>query len=174
MLSAIVYTSDTGYTKQYAKLLAKTTGLPAYDLGSLVPPKLKGGRIIYMGPMMAGAIRGYKKAADAYRVRAVCAVGMRAPDDSVVNEVRQRHHIGEEREVFYLQGGLDIAKLKGFKKFIMRFVARQAVAQLSKLAQRTPGQEAMLRLASEGGSCVCDENLAEVAAWFKGLGKTHA
>ena len=30
--NAIVYTSNTGYTAQYAKLLGKKTGLPLYSL----------------------------------------------------------------------------------------------------------------------------------------------
>ena len=30
--NAIVYTSNTGYTEQYARLLGKRTGLPVYSL----------------------------------------------------------------------------------------------------------------------------------------------
>ena len=30
--NAIVYTSNTGYTQQYAKLLGEKTGLPVYSL----------------------------------------------------------------------------------------------------------------------------------------------
>ena len=32
-MNAIVYTSNTGYTAQYARLLSKQTGLPAHPLG---------------------------------------------------------------------------------------------------------------------------------------------
>ena len=31
-IKAIVYTSETGHTKEYAQLFARQTGLPAYDL----------------------------------------------------------------------------------------------------------------------------------------------
>ena len=31
-LTAIVYTSHTGFTKRYAGMLARASGIPAYDL----------------------------------------------------------------------------------------------------------------------------------------------
>lgn len=32
MINAIVYTSNTGYTAQYARLLGEKTGMPVYSL----------------------------------------------------------------------------------------------------------------------------------------------
>ena len=44
-LSAIVYTSQTGFTRRYAEMLAQKTGLPACELGDPVLPAfyLRGG-----------------------------------------------------------------------------------------------------------------------------------
>ena len=34
MVKAIIYTSQTGFTRKYARLLAQETGLMAYELGN--------------------------------------------------------------------------------------------------------------------------------------------
>ena len=71
-INTIVYTSNTGYTAQYAQMLGEITGLPVWDLASRQAPK--GSDIIYLGWLMAGNIQGYKKAARDYRIRAVVVV----------------------------------------------------------------------------------------------------
>ncbi len=56
-MKAIIYTSNTGSTERYARLLAEQTVLPAYSLTEakeVVP---------------AEAVRGYGAAAKRYRVR---------------------------------------------------------------------------------------------------------
>ncbi|MDD6610969.1 MAG: hypothetical protein PUE91_01980 [Clostridiales bacterium] len=47
--TAIVYTSNTGFTEQYARLLGQKTGLPVYALseaGKALPPRSS---ILYLG-----------------------------------------------------------------------------------------------------------------------------
>lgn len=62
-LNAIVYTSNTGYTKQYAMLLSVKTGLSVYSLTDAETNLLQGSRIIYMGWLMAGKVQGHSRAA---------------------------------------------------------------------------------------------------------------
>ena len=75
-MNAIIYTTNTGSTESYAKLLAQKTGLPAYSLAEAKKQVFAGAEVIYLGWIMAGSVKGYAKAAKRYRVRAVCAVGM--------------------------------------------------------------------------------------------------
>lgn len=63
MPNAIVYTSNTGYTQQYALMLANQTGLPVYSLEESVARLPAGNSIIYLGWLMAGRVQGYPKAA---------------------------------------------------------------------------------------------------------------
>ena len=63
MIEAIVYTSNTGYTEEYARMLSKSTGLRALLLKDAVKALKRGTPVIYMGWLMAGIINGYKKAA---------------------------------------------------------------------------------------------------------------
>lgn len=75
-MNAIIYTTNTGSTEHYAKLLAQKTGLPVYSLAEAKKRVFAGAEVIYLGWIMAGSVKGYAEAAKRYRVRAVCAVGM--------------------------------------------------------------------------------------------------
>ena len=78
-MDAIVYTTNTGSTERYAKLLSHETGLPAYSLTEAKKKVFAGAEIIYLGWMMAGSVKGYAAAAGRYQIRAVCGVGMDKP-----------------------------------------------------------------------------------------------
>lgn len=103
--NAIVYTSNTGYTAEYARLLGKNTGLPVYALSEAEGKLAGGNRIIYLGWLMAGSVQGYRKAAKRYHVQAVCGVGMGATG-SQLQDLRKTNAFPEELPVFTLQGGL--------------------------------------------------------------------
>ena len=75
-MNAIIYTTNTGSTEHYAKLLAQKTGLPVYSLAEAKKRVFAGAEVIYLGWIMAGSVKGYAEAAKRYRVRAVCGVGM--------------------------------------------------------------------------------------------------
>ena len=109
-INTIVYTSNTGYTAQYARMLGEKTGLPVWELASRQAPK--GSDIIYLGWLMAGNIQGYKKAARDYRIRAVVVVGMSATG-SQVDYLRKTNAIPEEVPLYPVQGGFDLDRLHG-------------------------------------------------------------
>lgn len=90
MIKAIIYTSNTGTTAQYAKLLGEKTGLPVCSLSESSVPK--DSEIIYPGWVMASSIKGYKKAARQYRVRVVCGVCMGATGSQLA-EVRKQNAV---------------------------------------------------------------------------------
>ena len=75
-MNAIIYTTNTGSTEHYAKLLAQKTGLPVYSLAEAKKWVFAGAEVIYFGWIMAGSVKGYAEAAKRYQVRAVCGVGM--------------------------------------------------------------------------------------------------
>ncbi len=62
MLSAIVYKSNSGFTKKYAELLSQQIRIPAYSRKNAKNNIAKNSDIIYMGWLMAGSIKGYKAA----------------------------------------------------------------------------------------------------------------
>jgi hypothetical protein len=117
MIRAIVYKSNTGFTKKYAELLSAETGLPYYALSE---NRVKSGEpVIFMGWISAGKIKGYSKALKKYDVRAVAGVGLRAQDSAALNELITQNKISDV-PAFYLRGGLDMNRLRGMNKFLLK------------------------------------------------------
>ena len=85
-MNAIIYTTNTGSTEHYAKLLAQKTGLPVYSLAEAKKRVFAGAEVIYLGWIMAGSVKGYAEAAKRYQVRAVC----RSEERRVGKECRSR------------------------------------------------------------------------------------
>lgn len=48
-MNAIIYTTNTGSTEYYAKLLAQKTGLPVYSLAEAKKRVFAGAEVIYLG-----------------------------------------------------------------------------------------------------------------------------
>ena len=115
--SAIVYISNTGYTRQYALLLAKESGLPVFSYDEAISGLPGGSRIIYMGWIHASRIKGYSGAAKRFSVCAVCGVGL-CDTGTLITEVRKATSIPEDIPLFTLQGGFNKSKLKGVDKLI--------------------------------------------------------
>ena len=94
-MNAIIYTTNTGSTEHYAKLLAQKTGLPVYSLAEAKKRVFAGAEAIYLGWIMAGGIKGYKDMVKKYNVRAVCAVGM-SLTGTQTEEVRAKNFIPKQ------------------------------------------------------------------------------
>lgn len=164
--NSIVYTSNTGYTAEYARLLGEKTGLPVYSLAEAEQKLAAGNRVIYLGWLMADKVQGYKKAAKRYKVQAVCGVGM-GGNGSQLQEVRKANAIPEKTPLFTLQGGFDIQKLSGVYKLMMTIMVKTAGKGLAEKQDRTPDEDVMLEMLTQGGSRVSADNLAEVLAWVE-------
>lgn len=165
--NAIVYTSNTGYTAQYARMLAEKTGLPVYDLAEASKKLAKGNNVLYLGWLMAGNIQGYKKAARNYHICAVCGVGMSATG-SQAEYLRKTNAIPEEVPLYPIQGGFDLNRLHGVYKLMMTIMKNTAGKGLADKENRTPEEDALLDLLQNGGSRVSEENLNDVLAWYAG------
>lgn len=170
MISAIVYTSATGATAQYAQLLARKTGLPACALRDARGALADGAEIVYLGWVMAGSVKGYADAARRYRVRMVCAVGM-AVTGTQRSEVRKASSIPEETALFTLQGGFHPERLRGGYRLMMRMMRGVLIRQIAGKPERTPADEDMLALLEHGGDRVSEANLEQPLAWLAAQGR---
>ena len=163
--TGIVYTSNTGYTEKYAKLLGEQLGLPAFsaEQADSLP---EGTEILYLGWLMAGVVKGYKKAAQRFSVAAVCGDGM-GPAGSQDSDVRKNNAIPQEVPVFTLQGGFDRTKLHGIYRFMMGVMIKVMGSSLRKKENRTPEEDAMLEMVTNGGDFVDVRQLDGVIAWYR-------
>ena len=165
--TAIVYTSNTGYTAQYASLLGGKTGLPVYPLPDATKHLPRNSPIVYFGWLAAGRVQGYDKAAKQFAVQALCAVGM-ARCGSQIEDVKKANKLPKELPLFTLQGGFDPKKLGGVYKLMMLVMSKTVAKQLAAKPDRTPDEEDMLDLFQNGGNRVSLENLKPVLAWYEG------
>ena len=162
-MTAILYTSNTGSTERYAKMLGEKTGLPVYKLdGSPIP---EGTEILYLGWVMAGGVKGYQEAAKKYRVKGLCGVCMGATGSQIA-EVRKANSVPDDVPVFTLQGGFDISKLHGIYRFMMSVMRKTAGKSLANKSERTPDEDDMLDMMLHGGDRVSSDHLKAVLEWY--------
>ena len=164
-MNAIVYTSNTGTTKEYAKLLSDKLSLPYYSLDEIEYKVKPGSKIIYLGWIMASGVKGYKKVVKDYNVRAVCAVGMGATGTQV-KEVRTKNKIPSSIPIFTLQGGFDVKKLHGIYKIMITIMVKTAGKGLAEKEDRTPEEDDMLDMMLHSGERVKEESLSAVLDWY--------
>ena len=165
--SAIVYTSNTGYTAQYASLLGGETGLPVYSLEEAVKSLTQNSPVVYLGWLTAGKVQGYDKVGTKFNLQALCAVGM-AKCGSQMEDVRKSNNLPQGLPLFTLQGGFDLKKLRGIYRLMMLVMSKTVAKKLAAKPDRTPDEEDMLDLFQNGGNRVSLENLRPVLAWYEG------
>lgn len=164
-MNAIIYTTNTGSTERYAKLLAQKTGLPAYSLAEAKKQVFAGAEVIYLGWIMAGSVKGYAEAAKRYRVRAVCGVGM-GQTGTQTDSVRKKSSVPADIPLFTLQGNFDVKKLHGVYRIMMEIMVKTAGKGLAEKSDRTTEEDDMLDMMLHGGKRVKTENLSAVLDWY--------
>ena len=164
-MKAIVYTTNTGSTARYARLLAQETGLPAYSLAEAKEKVRPGAEVIYLGWIMASAVKGYADAAKRYQVCAVCGVGM-GQTGTQLTEVRRKSGIPAAVPLFTLQGNFDVKKLHGIYRPMMALMVKATKKSLSEKKDRTQEEDDMLAMMLHGGERVKSENLSAVLNWY--------
>ena len=132
--SAIIYTSKTGHTRQYALLLGKEIDLPVYSYDEAISRLSGESPVIYLGWIHASHVKGFSDAVKRFSVCAVCGVGL-CDTGTLIPEVRKATSIPEDIPVFTLQGGFDRSKLKGMDKLMISMLTKGLSAQKQRSAQ---------------------------------------
>ena len=169
-MKAIVYTSQTGFTRRYAEMLAAQTGLPAYDAKTAKGQLPRGSEIFYMGWLLAGEVKGLKAAMGRYTVRGVAMVGV-SPQGNGELWTEARINSGASDDggrIFYLRGGYAPEKLGGLYRLMMGHMAKTVIRQVeAKEAGATAEEREMAEVFRSGGDYVQEEALEEIAAWIR-------
>ena len=164
--TAIVYTSNTGFTAEYASLLGGETGLPVYALEDAKKSLPQNSPILYLGWLAAGKVQGYNKAVTNFDIQALCAVGM-GKSGSQLEDVKKANNLPEGLPLFTLQGGFDLKKLRGVYRLMMLVMSKTMAKKLAAKTDPTPDESDMLELFQNGGNRVSLENLRPVLAWYR-------
>lgn len=162
MIKAIVYQSDTGFTKKYAMMLMEKTGLPSITLQEAKKVLQSKDQIIYLGWVLANTISGYKKANRKYLIRAIGAVGL-AESGEEYQEVLKKQNKTAGKPLFYMTGGLDKSKQKGIKKFMFSMFVKYTVQKINKkeISEITDEETKNIYCLQHGCDFVSLENLQD-------------
>ena len=164
-MDGIVFTSNTGFTARYAELLGRATGLPVYELGKNDRELPRKTSVIYMGWLMAGSVKGYRKAARKYRIHAVCGVGL-CDTGCLLAEVRKAISLPESVPLFTVQGGMDHSRLKGVYGSMIQTLTKFMAAKKNP----TEDDRRMVELLTTDACYVKEENLKALLDWYNTKG----
>ena len=163
----IVYSSNTGHTKQYAELLQEATGYPTFPLDKL-PTYVRGDDAIYLGWLMAGHVMGLSKAQSRLNVRCVVATGMTPESEKQTESVHKQNGLAGGVPLFYLQGGYDFSRLRGIYKMMMKVKGKELLGRFDAKSDEEKKADPVYKMLTEGYSVVSAERLAPVVEWAKG------
>lgn len=150
MIKAIVYKSNTGYTKQYAEMLSKSLKVPIYNLEEAKLKLKKHDEIVFLGWVCATKIQGLSKIKN-YNVKCIGAVGVYPTEKNYIESLRKTNKVNAE--LFYLRGGLNYNKITGLKKKVLQFVRN-----MMEKENKVENQE-IIKIFKEGANYVSYENL---------------
>ena len=160
----IVYRSNTGFTKEYAEMLAKAEKMKVCPLSEAQGKVGPGETVFFMGPLMAGHISGVDQAVKKFAVKGVCGVGMSPASQQVLDTLAKANYV-PGAPIFYLQGGWAPKKV-GWLKRRMVGMATRSMREALQNKKRTPEEDRQLDFLIHGGSFVAFENLEAIRAWI--------
>lgn len=159
--TAILYTSASGHTRQYAELFGEKAGLPVYSLEEACAKLPSGCPVIYMGWIRASHIMGYARAVKRFTLCAACGVGL-CDTGTLKAEVRKATGIAESIPLFTMQGGMEHSSLRGISRFVIAMLTKGLAAK----KQRTAQDDRMLELLRSDASYVSESNLSALLDWY--------
>ena len=163
----IVYRSNTGFTKEYAEMLAKAEKMKVCPLAEAQGKVGPGETVFYMGPLMAGHIAGIDQAVKKFTVKGVCGVGMSPVSQQVLDTLSKANYV-PGAPIFYLQGGWAPDRVGWFKRRMVNMVTKSTREALrGKGHRRTHAEEAQYQMLLKGGSFVSFDNLRSIRVWLK-------
>lgn len=153
MKTLVIYTSQTGFTRRYARWIAEAAGADCLDL----PAAKKADTamydaIIFGGWACAGGIsglgwfKGNLKKWAGKKLIAFC-VGASPVDSPEIGPALERNFKGQEYDkvnVFYCPGGLNYEKMPAPSRFMMKLFVRSLQAKKGK----TEAEQEMIKMIS--------------------------
>lgn len=154
MITIVIYTSQTGFTKRYAQWIAEASGADCLTLSAAKKKNLDAYEtIIFGGWACAGGISGlgwFKSKMDRWADKKLIAfcVGAGPMDSPEIEPALRRNFTEAERErisVFYCPGGLNYEKMPAPSRLLMKMFIRTLKAKKDK----TETDRDMIRMMSE-------------------------
>ena len=160
-MPAIVFESNTGFTRRYAEMLSEKTDYEMYYIRKGIEELPKSTEIFFLGWVCGGKIEGLRLAQKYFDVVGCAAVGASAPSPENTAQIIRANKIN--MPFFYLRGGVAPDKLTPIKRKLLDMIANQ-IERDPRTTRENWDLADTLRF---GGDFVKEENLAEILAWFE-------
>ena len=83
-----------------------------------------------------------------------------------MEQIREKTHIPNNIPLFTLQGAFHLERLHGAYKLMMQLMVKTAGKSLAAKTDRTPEEDDLLAMMTQGGDRVCSGNLQAVLDWY--------
>lgn len=124
MKTIILYSSETGFTKQYAEWISEELNCECQELKEFDKKLADYDMAIYGGSIFAGKIRDLDKFQQLNpKSYIVFAVGMTEDNGNYADELKKANPL-EKVPLFYLQGGARFSKLGFMNRTILKKVTK--------------------------------------------------
>lgn len=174
MKTIVIYKTMTGSTQKYAEIISKDLGADLSKLELIRSGSLKNyDMVIFGGSVHMGTISGLKKFKRSIRGNQstrtiVFAVGASSPDNAKVvgDLVRKNFPEGTQQlKFFYMQGGMDLTKMKQPFRGLMSWVKKMVEMNPDK----KPDEVEFLRMFDAGDAVVSGKNTEELVRYARGM-----
>ena len=154
MKTAVIYNSQTGFTKRYAKWIAEESKADCFELNEAKKKNFDGyDAIIFGGWACAGGVSKlswFKERIDEWKDKkliAFCVGGSPADSPHVEPLLKKIFTAGEAQRVsaFYCPGGFNYDKMSASSRLMMKMYAKMLKAKKNK----TEDDEAMIKMISQ-------------------------
>ena len=173
MRTAIIYVSQTGFTKQYAEWIAEEVGGECIAFADAEKRDLSGyDAVVFGGWCMGGTITKLdwfkrKIALWTDKKKVVFAVGASPADSPLIQEAFRNNFTDAEREqvsTFYCQGGLRYEKMKLGSKIMMKLFAKMMAGKKDK----TEEEKEMAEMIGKSYDISDRKYILPIVEWLKG------
>lgn len=133
MKSIVIYSSKTGFTKRYAKIISQELGCKVLSFDEAKKEDISVyDQIIYGGSLYASGVLGLKKMLNIieknkYKRVVVFGVGTTSYNESLTDELISKNYPKgqpDNHKFFYLRGGFNFNKLNFVDKFLMNMMKK--------------------------------------------------
>ncbi|MCI5621375.1 MAG: flavodoxin domain-containing protein [Lachnospiraceae bacterium] len=163
MNTIIVYSSQTGFTKQYAQWLGEALDCPYKSQGEVSDAELKEyDCIIYGGWIMGNSIMGLDKFRTKHVPTSIFAVGATPAYDEVICVVKEQNHV-DDTPFFYLEGGIRMEKLKFIQKSMLKMLGKS----LTKKENATRQEKFMAEKLGTSFDHSSKKQIENLVQWYK-------
>lgn len=171
MKNIVLYKSKYGNTFQYATWIAEELGWELRDLGKFKKEETKNYQnIIFGSGVYMNRLNKKKQVLEWFKDKPIIifACGGNNNVEKNIDDIKRNNFTEEQlafHKFFYLPGGLDFSKLKGFYRLFMSVVKKF----MEKKKNRTKDEEAILEGFSNPTNFVDRREIEAIVAYAKNL-----